>query len=93
MPESSVAVKVTVTAPVGPHRSLNDTSPSSEPKLCVHVSSLSQASAATAPPLSSNHVLNAVALLATHSTVFETAWVVISGSVTSATVTFSVVSA
>ena len=93
MPESSVAVKVTVTAPVGPHKSLNVTSPSSVPKLLVQSSTLSHASVATAPPLLANHVLNAVVLLATHSTSSEAAGVAIAGAVTSAMVTFSVVSA
>ncbi len=63
LPQSSVAVKVTVAAPVAPHKSL------SALKLLLQVT-LPQASVAVAPPLLANHAFNSVALPEpSHSTV------------------------
>ena len=79
LPQSSVAVKVTVAEPVAPQSSLNAT------KLLLQVTPL-QISEAVAPPLLFNHAFRASALPApSHSTVSSEA-AVISGLVVSSIV-------
>ena len=78
LPQSSVAVKITVAAPVAPHKSL-------KPGLLLLQVTLLQASVAAAPPLLSNHVLKSSALPDPHSTVGLLACLVIVGGVVSET--------
>ena len=85
LPHSSVAVKVTVAAPVAPQRSLRAV------KLLVQVT-VPQASVAVAPPLLLNHVLRSVVLPEpSHSTVRSAAGVVMAGAVSSLMVNVAVV--
>ncbi|MBL0146585.1 MAG: hypothetical protein IPP48_13460 [Chitinophagaceae bacterium] len=85
LPQSSVAVKMTVAEPVAPHKSLNAV------KLFVHVTPL-HASVAAAPPLLDNHAANADVLpLPSHSTVLLDACVPIVGACVSAMVNVALV--
>ena len=79
-PQSSVAVKVTVSAPVAPQRSL-------KPALLLLQVTLPHASLATAPPLLESQAAKAAALPApSHSTVSSAATVSMLGSVVSSMV-------
>ena len=86
-PQSSVAVKVTVSAPVAPHSSLNAT------KSLLHVM-VPHSSSAVAPPLLVNQAFRAVVLPApSHSTVSSVAPAVRVGAVVSSMVNVAVVDA
>ena len=85
LPEPSVTVNVTVSAPVAPHKSLKPE------ELCVQVKG-PQASVAVEPPWLLNHAANWAALPdPSHSTVSSAAANVITGSTLSSTVTVAVV--
>ena len=80
LPQSSLAVKVTVTAPVAPQRSLSVAS------LWLNVTAL-QLSLASAPPLSASHPARSAVLPApSHSTVRSEASVSMLGAMMSVTV-------
>ena len=84
LPEPSVTVNVTVSAPVAPHKSLKPV------ELCVQVKG-PHASVAVEPPWLLNHALKAVTLPEpSHSTVELAAASVITGSTLSSTVTVAV---
>ena len=85
LPQSSVAVKVTVAAPVAPQSSLNPS------KSLLHVTPL-HASDAIAPPLLASHASKSAALPApSHSTVAFIASTSMDGSVLSSMVNVAVV--
>ena len=85
LPQSSLAVKITVALPVAPHSSL------SAVKSLVHVM-LPQSSSADAPPLLSNQAFRSVVLpMPSHSTVRSMAPAVSVGSVVSSMMKLAVV--
>ena len=87
LPQSSVAVKVTLALPVAPQRSLNAL------KSLVQVTLL-HSSVAAAPPLLASQAFSSVVLPApSHSTVWSEALVVMVGGVLSSTVIVAVVCA
>ena len=80
-----MAVKITVAAPVAPHRSL------SVVKLLVHTTP-EHTSLAAAPPFDESHAFNCAVLpMPSHSTVKFAAWVVMAGAVSSTMVKVAVV--
>ena len=80
MPELSVTRKITVSAPVAPHKSLKPVELCVQVKFEPAVGESPQASVAVAPPWLLNHVVKAAPLPApSHSTITSAAANVITG--------------
>ena len=91
LPEPSVTVNVTVSAPVAPHKSLKPEELCVQVKFEPAVGESPQASVAVAPPWLLNHAAKAAPLPApSHSTVEFAAANVITGSTLSTTVIVAV---
>ena len=85
LPQSSVAVKITVAAPVAPQRSLRAV------KSLLQVTPPHASVAAPAPPLAASQLLRAVVLpRPSHSTVMSMAGLAMAGSVVSSMVNVAV---